>query len=125
MAHDYSKNAATVLRLIEKFGRTVTIDKLSTTAADPNAPQDGPADPHVPAASVTLKAAVIEPSSLNQTDDRLKRVSAAAYVAGSATVEDLRTFTRLTDGSDRYRIDWVDALKPGDTVVLYTIGLMR
>lgn len=125
MAKDYTANAATALRLIEKFGRTVTIDKLDRTAADPSAPQDGPADPHVPTASVTPKAVMVEPSSLNQVDDRLKRVTKVAYVAGSATAQDLRTFTRITDGSDRYRIDWVDALEPGDTVLLYTIGLVR
>lgn len=125
---DYARAVALAQRLINKNGRTITIDRLSAVALDVNKPWKGPGAPTV-AATVSPKAVFLPHASLSDLglfapdDELLKRAEQVALLAADGT-NDFTTFHRITD-TTMYRIDWVRALKPGDTVILYAIGVCR
>ena len=139
---DYEKLSATALKLIEKNGRTVTLVKLSETPANASEPWKGPAA----AAAVSVG----EPGALGSgkvgleviacfvtfSDNELaelfglvneaRRGQKSAFVAGAAvTPEDLRDFDQMVDGSDVWKIEAVDTLRPGDVPLLHYLVLGR
>lgn len=125
---DYAAILAVAQELIADAGRVVTWERLTTTPADSDKPWKGAASPTVEA-SAALPAAFVPPQGadlggMRITDEMLGRVERVALVAASAAFDLSRT-TSATDGGERWRADWVAELKPGDTAVLYAIGLCR
>jgi hypothetical protein len=124
---DFVKLAATVVRLIDKNGRTVTFQALVATAADASKPWEGPASPAV-ATTVNAKG-VFVPASGEElgralvSEELLARVDEVALVAPNAT--DLEPFNVILDGGVRWRVEWVKTLKPADQVLLYVFGVCR
>jgi hypothetical protein len=125
---DYARAVALAQRLINKNGRTITVEQLSSTPADPSKPWKGPGAPTV-AASATPKAVFLPVSSASELglfakdDELLKRVEQLVLLAADG-VNAFDEFHRIND-TVVYRIDWVRALKPGDTVILYAMGIKR
>lgn len=125
---DYARAVALAQRLINKNGRLITIDRLSSVPVDADKPWKGPGAPTVDA-TVSPKAVFLPHASLidlglfAKDDELLKRVEQVALIASDG-VNDLSGFHRITDVV-MYRIDWVRALKPGDTVILYAMGIKR
>lgn len=122
---DYSGPIALALKLITKFGRDVVIEKLSAVPADAGKPWNGPAVPTV-LTSVTTRAVFVgveELSSMGVDEELLKRVTQGCLVPAGATALD--DFNSMTDGSVRWGIEFLKALKPGPLTVMYAIGVKR
>jgi hypothetical protein len=126
---DYARAVALAQRLIDKNGRTITIDQLSSVPVDANKPWKGPAVPTV-AATASLKAVFLPVSSASELglfakdDELLKRVEQVALIAADG-VNDLTAFHRITDVGSFWKVDWTRELKPGPTTILYAIGVKR
>lgn len=118
---------ALATRLIAAKGRGVSLVRLSATAADPAKPWNGAGAP-TEAARVDVRACFVPPSGADFgrgfiTEDQLKRCDQVALVApGSA---DYAQFSAVEDDVMRWKIEWVQVLKPGEAVLLYALGVKR
>lgn len=124
---NYDKLAQTAVRLIAKTGRSVTLQKLDATPEDSNKPWKGPATPTV-ADSADLIATFVPAGGgglgLDFIDDELlKRAEQVALIAPSE--KDVSEFHAVLDGSSRWKIEWVQVLKPAEKVLLYIVGVKR
>lgn len=121
---DYPKFAALANKLILSNGRLVKVQKLSAGATDSNKPWNGTG-----AAVVETErevSAVFVDSKLGKElvdDNLLKTVSQVALVA--PTDIDLSSATVIYDGGMKYKVDFVQVLKPADTIVLYIFGVSK
>ncbi len=125
---DHGKFAALATRLITKNGRLITMQRLSSTAADPNKPWNGPGAPTVASAVPNVPAVFVPPGGgLGRdivTEDLLQRVEQVALIA--PLQEGLETMHRIIDTDGQaWKIDWVQVLKPADKTVLYVVGVTR
>lgn len=124
---DFVKLAATVNRLINKNGRTVGIQKLSAAAADADKPWKGPGTPTVET-QVDCKGVFVPASGTDLgkelvSEELLARVDQVVLVGPNATP--LEPFTAVLDDGVRWRIEWVQVLKPADVILLYVFGVCR
>lgn len=130
-AKDYSGTLATARRLVQRFGREFVIVKYDTTPANGSLPWKGPTDPRATATTTSVYAVVVPPSSLNElgeiADGELFKVADLILVAepGVDYPESLETFNEVIDGTTRYAIKVAHKLKPGDTTLLYYLGVCR
>lgn len=121
MAYDYSRAVALAHKMIYKFGRSITLRQFDDAGADS-------VNPPVKAA-VNAMAAFVEPSSLTRLGmravarDLFKDCSEIALVAPPMTGDDLRNFHVIDDDAKTSKIVVVDLFKPGDTAVLYFVGV--
>lgn len=133
MAKDYTATAATALRLVEKFGKTVSVHQLATTPADGSMPWKGPTDPRTPYASTkSVKAVMVGPDSLVQMglaradSDLVKSSSQVLIVApGPSEQTDLTQYHEVTNGDEVMRITAATMLRPADLIILFFIGVAR
>lgn len=124
---DYSKFVALAQRLIAARGRVVTMRQLGAAMSDPSKPWAGTGTPQVITDVNGVKAVFLPVSGSNLTsvvtdEELLKRVTDVALVAPHE--QDLSKMTTIVDGQEK-RIEWVQVLKPGDTVCLYVFGMKR
>lgn len=125
---DHARFIELAQRLIDKHGRTVTLEVLSSTPADANKPWKGAAEPTV-ASSYSVKGVFVPLSSaealgLKITDNELLRgVNETLLVA--ATADDFRSCNSVSDSSVRHRIKFAEVLAPGDQTILYYFGIER
>lgn len=124
---DHSKFVALAVRLIEKNGRFVSLQKISGTTVGSPTPwkNSAPAAPtsivqHVPAVFVPVSGK--ELGSIITDKDMLKRVTQVALIAPHT--EDLSEMTEIID-REVWRVEWVHILKPADQICLYAFGLTR
>lgn len=128
---NFTKLAATAKRLIEANGRQTTIRRVNRTPSDAQQPWRASEDPRVGADSVSVIACFVDPTSaskmgfLVEDDELVSRLSQVALVAATSTTADLATYDEVLDGSQSYRIDSVDVLKPASTKMLYVLKLAR
>ena len=128
MTYDYAAKAETARRLIDKYGRSITLYQPSTTPIDATDKSKG-VDPTV-APNTPTKGAFVNPSgysSLGISKDRtalLENTSAIVLVAPVAGF-DVGAVSRVSDGGGDYLVEMVEKLQPGDTPVLYYIGLKK
>lgn len=125
---DYEELLAVVLELIADTGRSVTFELLDATAADASKPWRGAGTPAV-AASVTTPATFVPPAGSGLggsfvSEELLKKADQVCLVAPSDTF-DIATSTSIQDGGTRWRVEWVQALKPADVALLYAVGVKR
>lgn len=130
MAYDYSDDVVFANEMIAEFGRPVTFIKHSGTPGDATKPLHGPsADPlEVPG----IYAAFLEPSSVVRlgqgTDQRpgLWKDSTRIMLVAPDGTNDFSTFHAIedSDGSG-WKIEHVEVLQPGATIVLYYVGVKR
>lgn len=129
MALDYEELVAVALELITDTGRAITFEKLSGEPADEDKPWRGSgADGQVPESTVDTVGTFV-PASGNdlgeivRNKELLKAVDQVVLVPGNE--EPLEDYTTILDKDERWKIEWVQVLRPGDTVVLYAVGVKR
>lgn len=118
---------------IQAKGRQVTFIKVATTPSDTSAPWRGSDDPRtVPADSEQLFAVFVPVAGsalgLRYTSEELvKRAEQVALVApGSSFTKDLEDFDEILDSDgSRWRIEFVETLKPADVAVMHSVGVRR
>ena len=125
MAKDYSALQDKAKDLIEHYGKTVELLKESRTAADPRAPWEGTTTEEtrvtdVYAGYVPLfgESPVVEAiAALGGTVNK----SMNSFLIGDVSGQDVRTFQKVVEDSKVWRINKVDVIKPGGTVLLYQV----
>lgn len=128
MAYDYASDVAFAVEMIAEFGRLVDFHKVSETPLDVNKPLEGNgADTDVSG----VMACFVEPSSLRSLGLSLivngvwKDSTQIALVAADG-VNDFTTFTTITDSDmTTWTIANADKFQPGDTAILYYVGVKR
>lgn len=127
---DYGPIALVAKNLIAKFGRSLSFVELGDVAADPAKPYLGSASPRgAPKQTVVLPGVLVEPSSLQAlgknvvSDDFLKRSTQIGLVFSASN---LQPFDEVIDtDTSRWKITDLSHLKPGDTSLLWFVGLKR
>ena len=131
MAFDYSDFVTVAKDMITEFGRTVTFVKLDTTPVDANEPWNGATDPEAtPDDTEDVVAIWVDP--INTTGLGLRRFIdpglvnrlAGIFISPQGTV-DLEDFDQIIDGTQRYRIEFVDKLRPANDTILYFVGVSK
>jgi hypothetical protein len=129
MALDYAPILADAQQLIADTGRLTTFEILSATPADPAKPWSGPAAPAVANSSAAMATFVpaqgTDLGRMGISEQLLSRVEQVALVASDDTGFDYAAANSATDSGVRWRIDWVQTLQPGSTVLLYAMGMKR
>lgn len=129
MALDYAPILADAQQLIADTGRLTTFEILSATPADPAKPWRGPAAPAVANSRATMATFVpaqgADLGRMGISEQLLARVEQVALVAGDASGFNYEGATSATDSGVRWRIDWVQTLRPGGTSLLYAMGMKR
>lgn len=125
---EYTSAIATATRLVDKKGRSVTVQKLNVSASDPSKPWQGQNTQTVDA-SEPARAVFVPPSGSGFgrdliSEDNIKRVEQVALIA--QTPNDIQDYDAIldTDGS-LWSVVFVQVLKPGDEIVLYAFGVKR
>lgn len=125
MAFDYAPISADAKELIEEFGRAVTFQKKSRTAADTAKPWRGPAIADVESIEDIITA-IVYGSNEDEPNSVVRRPPVAtAYVAHlsfptGTVVEDLDS---IVDADTTWRIAKCEPVNPGDTKVIYIMSL--
>lgn len=127
MITDYTEFVQLAQELIAENGRNVSLQKLDATATDASKPWKGPGVPTVlveralPAVFVLASGSGLGRNIVK--DELLDRVEQVALVPPTdVSVED---FHVILDDGVRWNIDWAQALRPGQMVVLYVFGVKR
>lgn len=125
--YDYSRPLATARRLIERFGRPISLQGVQGGPADHADPLGGPAAAPVPI--VGIYAAFVQPSSLQLLGISAKVQELFANCTQIAIIADngknnFLDAKYLIDNSDTWMVERVEQLKPGDTSILYFIGVV-
>jgi len=132
MAKDYNKIAETALRLIKNAGREITFLKFDNTPDDVAKPWAKNTDLRTGAASVETKlfAISMHPTNVSdlgikiRDDDLLKQVREILVIApGKAFQGDLKEYQEVDDGVRRFRITFMEQLRPANTTVLWYAGV--
>lgn len=127
MAYDYAPKVAFANKMIDKYGRSVVFVQVASDI-DPTDPLAGPVS--VPVVSDVVKAAFVYPSGLLQlgmstTNAQLfKNCEQIAIVGNHGIDYAAQTFLNDTDGMV-WKVDVVQEFKPGDTSVLYYVGVIK
>lgn len=128
MAYDYTGDIAFANEMIDEFGRSVSVSRATSGAADPNDPLAGPGAPVPP---VGIRAVQIYPSgtvNLGGTRELMELFpnSSKIFMAGYDGVNDLSEFVFLVDENNTsWKIDKIQVLQPGNEIILYYIGVSR
>lgn len=116
---DYSGNVALARKLIDKFGRTVTVEKSSNIPADSNREWRGESA----SATLDVSAVLLDFDEADIDGTAVKRGDKRALVAPPTTGEDLTGYETLVDEGRTWRIESVQVLRPGSATILYTFQL--
>lgn len=132
MAYDYSDDVAFAVEMVAEYGRAVSFVKASATVADATKPLHGPGVGQPPLTVPGIMAAFVEPSSVvklgasTETTPGLWKKSTKIALVAPDGANDFTTFTAITDADGSgWKIEHVEELKPGDTVLLYFVGVKR
>ena len=132
MAKDYNKVAETALRLLKEAGRQVTFLKFDDTPDSAAKPWASNADLRTGAASVLTKLFVVSvhPTDINllgiriRNEDLMANLREILIIApGKDFQEDLAKYQELDDGTHRFRISFMERLKPAGVTVLWYAGV--
>ena len=128
---NFIKLAATVKRLIDKNGRTVTITKQGKTPTVAAQPWRGQSANPTVLDTVSGKAVFVstEPGSLGaqwMNRDNTKRSDQVAFFSATdAGTVALETYDTITDAGSQWKIVRAQRLKPGDTSLLFVFEVDR
>ena len=132
MAKDYTILAETALRLIKEAGREITFLKFDNTPDSAAKPWAKNTDLRTGAASKITKlfAVSIHPTDINvlgiriRDVDLMKQLREILIIApGKAFQGDLKEYQEVDDGIRRFRITFMEQLRPANTTVLWYAGL--
>ena len=127
---DLVKLVATAQRLIKANGRAVTFIRHDETLADTAKPWDGPTNARTtPDESEAMDAVFVPPASavrLGLTTEQSDLIirSEQIMIVSPGTV-DLSRFQEVLDDGIYWKINMVELLKPGTTVLLGFVGIKR
>lgn len=130
MAYDYTDDVAFAQEMIAEFGRAVVMVRASATPGDATKPLHGPSA--APTRVTDVMAAFVELSSVQRLGAATttgpgfwKEATKVMLIAPDGT-NDFTTFTAVEDDDgNEWKITMADAFKPGDTVLLYFVGVKR
>jgi hypothetical protein len=116
---DYKKVQTRAIARVAKFGREITLVKLSGDAPDSAKPWRGPTNvrSETPLESVTTSAVFVEPESLERLGLQRQAgdfVKSGEMVAIVASTQDLSNMDEVIDGEIVWKIFNVQVLTPGD-----------
>lgn len=115
---EYDKAIALAKRLIEKKGRLMSFQRVSTDAPDPDTPWevDVIATPKHSARAVVfpVEQKYVDGTTIRQTDQQM-------LVAAASLPEELTLSFRIQDGGLTYEVVKIEELKPGEQRILYTV----
>lgn len=121
---DYSEVIAEAQTSITEFGRSIKLVKLSAVPADVDKPW---ATPDATKEVLTpYNAVFVEPSAaakLGLNIDIVDFLKQSTKVLIIATSDDLEGYHKVLDGTRRWTITGMTCLEPGDTKVLWFIGV--
>jgi len=123
VAVDYINLAAVADRLISENGTDVTLVKVNRALADGSQPWKGG---NVPTGSTTklVKGVIVEYDLRDIDGEQIQRGDRQLVVSeNSASPEDIRTFDNIVIGTETWKIILVQVVEPGDTRILYSIGI--
>lgn len=125
---DYTKFVKLATRLITAKGRSITLQRLSDSVADPDKPWLGNGEPTI-TAEVTAPAVFVPHmgSDLGMVVANPELLSTVDQVALVAPVQEgLELMNQILDTDGQvWRIEWVQVLKPAEQTVLYVVGVKR
>lgn len=126
MSAHHQKFVATAKRLIDKHGRMVQFEIVSSQPQESDRPWWGTAA--APVVIGPLKAAFVpfrgfEFGSLFEQKSLFKECDEICLVSGGQGDLELAHF--LVDEGRKFKIEWVQRLRPGTVTVLYAFGVMR
>lgn len=130
MAGEFDSMVDDAREMIDEAGRTVTFYQLDGTAADPDKPWNGTGQ-QTKINPVTTQAVFVPVHSLvnlgfkSRDDELLKSLENAVIFAPPITGEDLTTYHVLEDGGQLWSLVTIEALRPGDAVLLLAAGVAR
>jgi hypothetical protein len=128
---DYSGFVNVADSLIDRFGRTVTIIKVSRDAANTAKPWRGPTSTSV---DDSFDAKMVIPSEIEADADRVgapfrrppmkQGGPVQAFLAAkNITDKDVKTYNYVSDGDRLRTIVSVDEVRPGPTSIMFTITI--
>lgn len=133
-AYDYSKARATADRLIQRFGRPITLKAESRTPADVDTPWKGSAVSPSNITEVTLWGVFVPPGAVRIFDltalgEATKNVDLIAFseqiIITYPGDVDISPFKVVNDGTADWGVTATQLLKPGSDQVLAFIGVRR
>lgn len=138
---DYQKLAQTAKRLIDKSGRSITINRLERTPADVSKPWRGEANPRATGqveSSITTIGVFVHPDGLRDQEmtrpfgfsaidqELLKRFNQMVLVSGAGTnFQNLEDYDEVSDGTSSWKIELVVKLQPGDVNIMSALALSK
>lgn len=141
MAFDYSEITAVIDELLPEFGRPVTILKTPRTPANAAEPWKGPAawnDASPPSGHKVSGISalwvsgdatnLVSQNPVGEFRDSLEgliRRGSSGFLVSGTVAADLTQFDRIDDGGQLWKIDAVNVLKPGPTVLLYGLEVSQ
>jgi len=129
---DYAAKLAKVKEKIRAKGRQITLSSLDSDSATPSKPWLGATNPRDPlnTDSTTIYAVNVPMSSASSLGIRTEAVelyknTESVFIAepGEDTPEDFDQYQLVTDGSQEFKITFIEKLKPADLTLLYYIGV--
>lgn len=122
-AKDYAPTLETAKRLVERFGRKVTLAKLSAATVSVGEPWRGPASPPALGTTGNQEVPAVFVGLLKHLgEDFLKDLEQVALIASS---DDLSAYHLLVDGTVRWNIVRIQTLRPGATSIVHYVGVKR
>jgi hypothetical protein len=125
---DYSALALTAQRLVQDAGRQITLVKVGKVSANTNKPWLGPSQSVEanPDATISAYGVAVDPGSglgaFSRDEDMLKKFDRIYIVASTA---DFDGYEAILDTNVTWRIDAMEKLAPGPTILLYYFGVSR
>jgi len=119
MSFNYSGMAATAQRLVQQFGRAITVRKPTVTAND----ADIPSDVTVTYTDYSVTGAVIEYRADQIDGTQIMAQDRMCLIAGADLSVAPEPDWRVVDDSKTYTVIEVERTGPGGTEVLYTLHL--
>lgn len=128
MSYDYSGDVAFAQEMVAEYGRLVTLvsDAQEVDAADPlGAPTTDPVEVSDVRAVVVYPSGLINLGLSVRSRELMKEAEQIAIIAADGT-NDFSQFTGMidTDGSV-WAVTKTEVFKPGDTAILYYLGVKR
>lgn len=122
MSAFYTEMATVALELITEFGRSATAVKELAEAEDAAKPWRGTDD--ADNIETPIIAAFVEDEDQSESGTLVRRNFATVWVAVVEGVS-LKDYSYIKDGEDYLKIEDVEEVKPGPTVVAYKMSVKR
>jgi len=128
---DYSEITAVADRLISEFGRSITLFRPSTVSATSSEPWKEPETFSFAAATSDQKAVVdavwigAGETEFREVSGGLIRRGAAGFLISGTVNRPVEKFVAIDDGGELWKIQKVEVLKPGETVLLYGVEVTK